>query len=91
MGIGPVVGCGLIGAVFGFLILPYFQWFSPPGGTVVMPMPYRIPAAKGMADLRMAMVHDVVTERYVRHGAERDRALRAEADLAQLQESARNG
>ena len=55
-------------------------WFTPRPITVVMPMPYRIPAQRGMADLRLAMIHDVVCERYVRHGSARDQALKAAAD-----------
>ena len=32
------------------------------------PLPYHIPKYPGVASLRFAMVHDVVTERYARHG-----------------------
>ena len=61
-------------------IFPDPGWFTPRPITVVMPMPYRIPAQRGMADLRLAMIHDVVCERYVRHGSARDQALKAAAD-----------
>jgi hypothetical protein len=44
------------------------------------PAAYRMPAAKGMAELRMAMVHDVLVERYRRHGPAWDRAQRAAAE-----------
>ena len=52
-------------------IFPDPGWFTPRSITVAMPMPYRIPAQRGMADLRLAMIHDVVCERYVRHGSAR--------------------
>lgn len=61
-------------------IFPDPGWFTPRSITVAMPMPYRIPAQRGMADLRLAMIHDVVCERYVRHGSTRDQALKAAAD-----------
>ena len=35
-------------------IFPDPGWFTPRPITVVMPMPYRIPAQRGMADLRLA-------------------------------------
>ena len=40
-------------------IFPDPGWFTPQPITVVMPMPYRIPAQRGMADLRLAMIHPV--------------------------------
>lgn len=49
------------------------------------PAAYRMPAAPGMADLRLAMVHDVLCERYRKHGPAWDAAaqLAAEAVIAQ--------
>lgn len=71
--------CGLI-AFVGGCMGPDLGIHRRSGQRTYEPAAYRMPAAKGMADLRLAMVHDVLCERYRRHGPAWDRAVRAEAE-----------
>lgn len=71
--------CGLVGFVGGCMG-PDLGLYRGKLTRTYEPAAYRMPAAKGMADLRLAMVHDVLCERYRRHGPAWDRAARAEAE-----------
>jgi len=63
----------IVFAVAGFLA-GYFiasEWNPLPLGsrTRLIPAPYRLPKIPGGTALRLAMVHDVLHERYLRHGS----------------------
>ncbi|MBL8793761.1 MAG: hypothetical protein JNM56_07650 [Planctomycetia bacterium] len=55
-----------------------------PEATKTYPLPHHVPKYPGVASLRFAMVHDVVTERFAKHGPayyeERNRIARAALD-----------
>lgn len=57
---------------------------EPPESTQSYPLPHHIPKYPGVASLRFAMVHDVVTERFPKHGPayyeERNRITRQALD-----------
>jgi hypothetical protein len=59
----------VIGAVFG-LVVGLTPAFQSPGGEKVenWPMPHHIPKYPGGVTLRYAMVHDVIHERFPKHG-----------------------
>jgi hypothetical protein len=72
------------GAWLGFVVgeLPVFQsWTSQPTQQEY-PLPHHIPKYPGGVSLRFAIVHDVIHERFPRHGEayyqERNRACREE-------------
>lgn len=58
---------------------------EPPESTQSIPLPHHIPKYHGVASLRFAMVHDVVTERFPKHGPayyeERNRITREALEL----------
>lgn len=72
--------CGLVGFAVGCLGPDLGLYRGSGYARTYEPAAYRMPPAKGMADLRMAMVHDVLCERYRRHGPAWDRVARAEAE-----------
>jgi hypothetical protein len=77
----------LFGGVFG-LCAGFSGWLSqrsvPSLGMNVYPYPHHIPKYPGGVSLRFAMVHDVIHERYPRHGqpyyTERNRLVRQALD-----------
>src|SRR6266540_4467041 len=81
IGILAVVGaqCGLCLGFFG-LLAPA----PPPPTRESYPYPHHIPKTPGNVSLRFAMVHDVLHERFPRHGkayyAERNRRVRPALD-----------
>src|SRR5262245_9678588 len=84
LGIAAVVGaqCGLCGGFTG-LLAPG----QPQSKKEYYPFPHHIPRSPGNVTLRFAMVHDVLHERFPRHGpayyAERNRRIRQELDELQ--------
>lgn len=80
----PVLICGVIGAGVGW----FFDPFAPRSSKTetMVPEPYLTPLHPDGMSLSLAMVHDVVHERYVRPGkawyAERNRVLLAELPAA---------
>src|SRR5215475_13776008 len=81
--IGMAVIGGAVGVVFAATDSPNPK---PPSAQEVYPLPHHIPKYPGGVSLRFAMVHDVIHERFPRHGKayyeRRDRSTRQE--LARL-------
>lgn len=82
-----VDGAALAGAVFGALVGAAGCWPAlTRARTVEVPLPYHEPPVEGGIAFRYAMVHDVLTERYPRHGRayyeERNRRVRAALETA---------
>jgi hypothetical protein len=78
-----VVGVAVIGFFLGGLAAAAFAPRAPadsPDFAEYVPLPHHVPAHQGGVAFRFAMVHDVVHERYPRHGPayyrERDRLAR---------------
>lgn len=67
-GMPRLVVLGLLGGFLGMLVA--LQWNPLPFGTrrQIVAAPYRVPKIPGGTPLRLAMVHDVLHERYLRHG-----------------------
>jgi tetratricopeptide (TPR) repeat protein len=66
-GIPRIIAVGVIGAFIGLVVAA----IANPVGlhrTTLLPDAYRVPKIPGGTPLRMAMVHDVLHERYLRHG-----------------------
>jgi hypothetical protein len=75
---------GLLGFLGGFCVFTFVGPAILPRAQKVYPYPHHVPKHPGDATLRFAMVHDVLHERYPKHGpayyAERNRIVRAELD-----------
>src|SRR5262249_26356118 len=75
----------VIGALLG-LIVDGAGWMPPPPrpppAVTVDPLPHLVPKSPGGVALRLAMVHDILHERFPRHGrayyTQRNRAVRDE-------------
>ena len=86
---------GIVGFLGGLLTTLVFQtWIIPPKQPQTsLPLPHHIPKYPGGVSLRFAMVHDVLTERFARHGKayymERNRLVQKE--LQQLKDQAKPG
>jgi hypothetical protein len=86
---------GIVGFLGGLLTTLVFQtWIIPPKQPQTsLPLPHHIPKYPGGVSLRFAMVHDVLTERFARHGkayyTERNRLVQKE--LQQLKDQAKPG
>jgi hypothetical protein len=64
-----VLLAGVIGACIGLLVARVTGLSRlPPIGTTRLPYPYVVPKSEGGVALRFAMVHDVLHERFPRHG-----------------------
>jgi hypothetical protein len=67
-----VASSGLFGAIFGLFVgLAGFVPTLPPvrhPGLATYPLPYHVPKYRHGVSLRLAMVHDVLHERFPRHG-----------------------
>lgn len=76
--LGAAVLGGVLGAVFA--ITPVAEKIIPPPQARAYPLPHHIPKYEGGVSLRFAMVHDVIHERFARHGkayyTERNRRAR---------------
>src|SRR5262249_30037613 len=76
-----LVGAGAGIAVVGSGLIPP-EWHLYPSWTKTYALPHRVPKFPGGISLRFAMVHDVLHERFARHGqsyyAERNRSARQE-------------
>jgi hypothetical protein len=79
-----VAGAAGVGAFVG-LVAGFFNWFPrlPRSESIYeYPLPHHVSKFDGGVSLRFAMVHDVLHERYARHGTayyqERNRNARAE-------------
>jgi hypothetical protein len=59
---------GIVGAVLGWSS-PGLNFLTVPVAGHVVPLPYRVAKIPGGTALRLAMVHDVLHERYLTHGA----------------------
>jgi hypothetical protein len=68
-GIYRVIVFGALGLFAGYFIA--LQWNPLPlrSRTQIVPAPYILPKIPGGTALRLAMVHDVLHERYLRHGS----------------------
>src|SRR5262245_34885730 len=80
-----VLLCGAVcGVAAGLGLANLFPATLAPGWEC--PLPHHVPKYPGVASLRFAMVHDVVTERYAKHGPtyyeERNRLTRIELEKA---------
>jgi hypothetical protein len=77
---------GVLGAVF-----PVPDYFHPEPAASY-PMPYHVPKYPGGVSLRLAMVHDVIHERFPRHGPayyeERNRLATAETQAEEAEQAA---
>jgi hypothetical protein len=77
---------GVVGLVVGVNAYgPVLRVFGPPAQS--FPLPHQVPKYPGGTSLRLAMVHDVLHERFARHGrayyeARNRRALRELAELS---------
>ena len=92
---GALFIVGLVGFLGGLLAVIVVQaWIIPPKQPQTsLPLPHHIPKYPGGVSLRFAMVHDVLTERFARHGkayyTERNRLVQKE--LQQLKDQAKPG
>src|SRR5947209_1178073 len=75
------------GAVVGLVIGYATSWvppWSPPAPPRAYPLPYHIPKYPGGVSFRSAMAHDVIHERFARHGdayyRERNRRVRQQLE-----------
>jgi hypothetical protein len=77
-----VFGLAIVGAIAGGV---FGARLEPPESTASYPLPHHISKYPGVASLRFAMVHDVVTERFPKHGPayyeERNRLTREALEL----------
>ncbi len=75
---------GILGSTLAFAT-GLQNWINPPKRPQTpLPLPHHIPKYPGGVSLRFAMVHDVLTERFAKHGkayyTERNRLVRKELD-----------
>lgn len=89
-----VLLAGIVGAGIGLLVAHFTRLAHlPPVGSTRLPYPYVVPRTEGDVALRLAMVHDVLHERFPRHGPayykERNRLCRQ--SLAALKAPAETG
>ncbi|MCB9544829.1 MAG: hypothetical protein H6706_02930 [Myxococcales bacterium] len=70
---GGLVLLALLGGVLGTLAT-FLIVFTTGAGLIVQPAPYRVPPTPGGTALRLAMVHDVLHQRYPQHGPAWQRA-----------------
>jgi len=75
---------GILGSTLAFAT-GLQNWINPPmRPQTPLPLPHHIPKYSGGVSLRFAMVHDVLTERFAKHGkayyTERNRLVRKELD-----------
>jgi len=75
---------GILGSTLAFAT-GLQNWINPPmRPQTPLPLPHHIPKYPGGVSLRFAMVHDVLTERFAKHGkayyTERNRLVRKELD-----------
>jgi hypothetical protein len=90
-GLALVLACGLCGGLVGLLLGLWTDWF-PPWSTEARtprayPLPHHLPKHPGGVSFRFAMVHDVLHERFPRHGPAyyRERNRRTRLRLAHLE------
>src|SRR5260370_775223 len=92
---GALFIVGLVGFLGGLLTVIGVQTriISPEHPQTSLPLPHHIPKYPGGISLRFAMVHDVLTERFAKHGmayyTERNQLVRKE--LQQLKDQAKPG
>jgi hypothetical protein len=81
----------ILGLFLGWVVAS--QWNPLPLGprTYIVPLPYRLSKIPGGTSLRLAMVHDVLHERYLRHGTAWYAQRNAEARKIIAQESTTTG
>jgi hypothetical protein len=62
------LGYGILGTFAGLIVASHFNPLPLGRSGDVVPEPYRLPKIPGGTALRLAMVHDILHERYLRHG-----------------------
>jgi hypothetical protein len=91
--LAAVLLAAAVGALAGVLLLGPFLPPWPQTRVVTLPLPHHIPKHPGGLSLRLAMVHDVIHERYAKHGPayyeHRNRLARAERDRLAREAAAR--
>ena len=70
VGLGVVAFAGCVGGCAGFITANgyHYSYMGPSPGVRAFPMPHHVPKYEGGVSLRFAMVHDVIHERFPRHG-----------------------
>jgi hypothetical protein len=97
IGLVLIVLAAFVGAIVGIIVgllgvVPALSHRSAPR-EMTLGMPYHVPKYRGGVSLRLAMAHDVIHERFPRHGRAyyEERNRRARAELAQLKAKKKPG